>query len=586
MFLGKFVRFQMGGFVNQRFSCVVLGVAGGLALVPSARGVTAEYNGQGLEAQGFRGPISLPFAQQIPSPFNGLVAGASASNSRLYSISNGSSPTSTSTLAIEDAQTGFFLSGVTLSTRLSDIAFTNGQLYGIEANTGSIQIVSVSDTGVIQPVATQAATTTNVVWRLSGAVNGDSLFAMAVPGFGSFGSPGPAYTIDPVSSSVTPFTFTKPAGSQAQDSVINLAGNTVTVIGLSTQSTYSYPGGVFQGNLPPLSQYFSTTSSDEFTYNYGPSQPAFADLGLTGNTNFGHDGLFRLPASFVATPLLSNGIAPDGVTLSNVSIAPGVQALTQVSGPATANVAEVPQAPGAFSFRSLGMDTISLPGVRGTYQFAISANALVGDYTQGTTIIQGRGISNVANPPIITVAVDPVSSNLVGNGDFSLGSAGWESGAANTGSTPFYSNFNVRFSTQGVELSTSPGVFYAVRQFLELPTASVPMELSFTYSVNPAFGTTSELQAYLGGELVGDVTATASPQTFQTVITDPSLENLVNAELRFEGIGGSTIAYIDNISLTPIPEPAWMGMVGIGCAWLLLRRRGTRLPRYTPLNGT
>jgi hypothetical protein len=582
VFLEKFVRFQMGGFVNQRYSWVILGV--GLASAPIGWGATVEYIGRGdLSTQGFGGDMFLPFVQG-PAPVNaGPLVGFSASNLRLYDLYSGVGPGSNSTLSIGDAQAGTPLAVVPLSVQLSDIAYTNGQLYGIEANAGSIQIVSISDSGVIQPVATRSTTTTNMDWRLSGAVSGDSLFAMAIP---AIGSSAPAYTINPQTAAVSTFTFSKaPSFAGATDSVINLAGDTVTVLGAFKQSAYSYPSGVFQQNLPVLSQYAPLISSDEFTYNYDPSKAAYASVGLSGAITFGHDGLSRFSAGFTATPWLLNGASPDGTTLSNLATAPGVQILTQVSGPATASVIETQQAPGPYSVRQLATDTISVPDVRGVYQFGITGNALTADYSYGTTVDHGRQVAN-SQFPIITVAVDPASSNLVGNGDFSLGAAGWESGSANTGSTPFYTNISsTGISSQGVELATDPFGYSAVRQFLELPTASTPMELSFTYSVNPAFGVTQDLQAYLGGELVGDVTAAGSPQTFQTIITDPSLQNLSNAELRFQAAGGNTIVYIDNISLTAVPEPASIGTLGVACGSLFLRRRSRFAPRYTALNG-
>jgi hypothetical protein len=569
----SFPRITVEAAMMRGFFCVIfsLGAAG------SARGTVAEYIGNGqISTQGFGGAIFVPVAQpQNPAGVGG-IAGVTASSSDLYTLYNGVVVGSNSTLATIDTESGTNLQNIALGADLSDIAYTNGQLYGLEPTSNSIEIVSISNSGVLQTVATQSATTTNVNWRLSGAVDGDSLFAMGVP---VFGSPNAAFTINPATASVSSFTFSSAPPGMDTDSVINLAGNAVTLLAPGGQSRYAYPSGVFEGDLPISSQYVpSNIDSDEFTYNYSPTQAAYASIGLSGASGFGTDGLFRTPPNFTATPFLLNGATPDGTTLSNVAVAPGVQILTQVGGPTPATVSETQLPVGSYSDRQLSTDNISLPANAqgGVYQFAITANALTATYTYGANVDQNREVAN-SGYTVITVAYDPVSANLVGNGNLQFGSAGWEENPFGTDDAQEYNNAGVNISPEGIELFPSSQNPYAVRQLLELPTADEPMELSFTSETSSVFTGTADLQAYLGGTLVGDFTIdSASPETFQTEITDPSLFDLTNAELRFVATGTSqstVIINMDNISLTAVPEPASLGLAGLAAGGLLRRRQ-------------
>ena len=535
-------------------------------------------NGLGeISVQGFNGPMALPVVQEFST--NGQeIIGGTASNSNLYALFDGASSLSNSMIAITDAQTGVFEETIPLNVRLNDIAYTNGQLYGLEVDSSGIQIVSIVSTGAVTPLVTQTATTAGVNWRLSGAVNGSSLFAMAVP---AIGSPTAAYTIDPNTSQVSPFTFSPaPPTDITSESVIDLAGDAITLNNLSAQYRYAYPSGANGYQIPSLSQYPFGVVSDEFTYNYSTDKPAYVNLNLSGSLPVGFDFLTRSLPNFTVQTTLLNGAAPDGTTLSNVGVAPGTQLFTQASGPSALQISEIPLPAGFFSDRAISNDTISLsPGAqRGIYSYQITPNAFTADYTYGSTTDHGRPVDESSGQA--TFAYDPVSSNLVGNGDFSLGTAGWEADGNASLLPTLYSNAAVFLDNGGISLSPSSSERYGVRQLLQIPTPNVPMTLSLDYQnefLEPEPSGTIEVAAYLNGTLIGEFVANSTAsQTFETEIDDPSLQNLSDAYLTFiaSDSEGSGFVNLDNISLTAVPEPASFGLLVAGLA--LTQRRSRR----------
>jgi hypothetical protein len=373
------------------------------------------------------------------------------------------------------------------------------------------------------------------------------------------------------------------------DTVINLAGNVVTLNALGGQAQYAYPSGTFQTQTGPLGIYPTSVVSDEFTYNYPASDPAYANLGLvtsggssSGPFFLGYDRLIRALPNFTAQVELENGVAPDGATLSNVGVAAGQQLMIQQSGPSPLQISETPAAPGNFSERNVSTDTISLsPGAqRAVYGFGPAANALVADYTYGGTTDIGRPISYPAGA--FQFAYDPISSNLVGNGDFSLGTAGWEANNNYSLSGSLYGNGLVSVDNGKVALQPNPQSSYALRQLLQLPTADEPMLLAFDYNafsaLPPASESSVELQVYLGNTLVGSLIAdSTATQQDQITITNPALEKLNGAYLTFAASGneGNGVALAD-ISLTAIPEPSSLGLLVTGAAFA---RRPRRRPR-------
>jgi len=557
-----------------------------IAFVDIGNAAVAVYqpqNGLGdISVQGFNGPMALPVVQEVPIYGDGIPVGGSASNTALYGLFNPSTSNANSTISINDAQSGAYEGSIALNGAVSDIAYTNGQLYGLQVNSASIQIVSVSNTGTITPLVTQTATTPGgVTWRLSGAVNGDSLLATALP---TFTAPTSAYIIDPASSQVSPFTFSPALTENGinSETIINVAGNAVTLNALGQQLQYDYPSGSNGVQIPTPGQYPFGVVSDEFTYNYAPTNPAYVTLAYSSSVPYGYDNLLRTPPNFTIQTMTNNGAAPDGTTISNVAVASGQQLLTQQSGPSVLQINETASAPGSFSNRIVATDTISLSAgaQRGIYSYAFTPNALTGDYTYGTTTDYARVVST---PPYggIQFAYDPVSSNLVGNGDFTLGTAGWESNSHWSQLSTNYSNQSVDLYNGALVLEPSSSSTYAVRQLLQLPTSGSPMLLSFDYNAlvdrSPASLYNVDLKIYLNSTLLGELdTDSTTMQNYQSVIDDSSLQNLSGAYLTFVASGtGANGVELDNISLTAVPEPATLGVLLVGLA-LAHRRRACR----------
>jgi hypothetical protein len=565
----------VGVFVLCSIAFVKLGNA--------AVAVFQPQNGLGdISVQGFNGPMALPVVQEVPNYGYGIPLGGTASNTALYGLYNPSTPTANSTISINDAQSGAYDGSIALNGRVNDIAYTNGQLYGLQVNSASIQIVSISNTGTITPLVTQTGTTSaGVTWRLGGAVNGSSLLTTALP---TIGAPTSAYIIDPASSQVSPFIFSPaPATEITSETIINVAGNAVTLNDLGQQVQYDYPSGANGVQIPTSAQYPFGVVSDEFTYNYAPTNPAYVNLGYNTSIPYGYDNLLRTPPNFTIQTTIYNGAAPDGTTIGNVAVASGQQLWTQQSGPSALQIIQTASAPGSFSNRVVANDTISLSAgaQRGIYSYAFTPNALTGDYTYGTTTDYARVVSTTPSGSV-QFAYDPVSSNLVGNGDFILGTAGWEANSHWSQGNTTYSNQSVELYNGEMALVPSSSSAYAARQLLQLPTSGSPMLLSFDYNAavdrSPASVYNVDLKMYLNSTLVGElVTDSTTIQNYQTVIDDPSLQNLSGAYLTFVASGtGANAVELGNISLTAVPEPATLGLLLVGLALAQRRRRACR----------
>jgi hypothetical protein len=107
------------------------------------------------------------------------------------------------------------------------------------------------------------------------------------------------------------------------------------------------------------------------------------------------------------------------------------------------------------------------------------------------------------------------------------------------------------------------------------------MALSFTYFLNDFPNSTPDaIQVFLNGTEIADVMATSnSIESFQTVITDPALENLSNAVIMFKATStdpSGDFVDIGNISLTAVPEPASAALIIIGTSGLLCRHRRSK----------
>ena len=120
--------------------------------IPSASPFGSFTNDK-IEVQGFNGRFDMPITVQGPvqtsAYFGYSVNGATATDSVLYTLLNSRTPSARSIISESDAHTGAYLGTIQLSSQFSDIAYTNGQLYGAQivagpSNTTSPQIASIS----------------------------------------------------------------------------------------------------------------------------------------------------------------------------------------------------------------------------------------------------------------------------------------------------------------------------------------------------------------------------------------------------------------------------------------------------------
>ncbi|MGD0387872.1 MAG: hypothetical protein ABSC42_02860 [Tepidisphaeraceae bacterium] len=562
---------------NQHAAIFILCLGNSVFFAQKAQAIDAVYEPSGdsyfyfvggnLEVQGFNGRIDLPLTLQAGSqgsfPFTiGDVAGAAANDTTLFTLINDEqSATDNSLVVMSDAQTGAYLGQVQLNARVADIAYTNGQLYGVLPNQNALQIDSIASNGTTQSVVNLSEPSFTGTWRLSGVVSGNNLLA-------SHGTTTPnaiGYLVSPISpqqaSQIT--VFGPPAVTlPLLGTVFSADGNTVSYITSGEDAMTSLPADTYAGirsSSYGIGNLNSPVVSDEFAYTYAPSQPATVTLATynsSGLSAVGTDGLFRLPQVVSATlnEYLWNGVAPDGVTLSNVSAS---NLLTQTGGPTPVTISEQDASSGDFSSRSLGTTTLTLnlaTAQRGFYEFSMNPN-ITADYSYGSTVDVGRTVQH-PNYGGGWFGYDPVSANIVGNGDASLQATGWE--FCPDGDTGSWESQGVPATSRGFLLYPS----VSMRQILQLPTPNQPMLLSFTGAdYNDTASPPVEVQVDLNGIMVDDVFVdSTSPQTFSTEITDPALQNLNNAVLMFYLPGNHnsllTGVALDDISLTALPEPA------------------------------
>ena len=351
-----------------------------------------------IEVQGFNGRLDFPgIYQGIPFTLANeeeTVVGATANDSIVYTLLSPAALSTSSIIIENDAHTGALLGTIQLPGIFTDIAYTNGQLYGAQSvpasnHTQTLQISSIASNGATQPVLTQSTSSfSSINWRLSGVVNGDSL--LMAPSFPA--STITAETFVPSTPATPPTTFSLPIGS-VSDTVIHADGASVT--NLSTQTDYTYPGGAKIGPRPPGSNYSGSISSDEFSYTYASSQSAFATISAPFDTFLGtHDGLYRTPQIVTASEVISleNGVAPDNTTLSNFA---ANNVLHQTAGtPLPFTIQETDAAPGSFTLRSIATANISVNLATATHGiYGIGANSnLTADYTTGATTQTSRPV--------------------------------------------------------------------------------------------------------------------------------------------------------------------------------------------------
>jgi hypothetical protein len=582
----------------------MIGYAAAVGVGPSARAADGVYipgytaasplTGGSVQVQGSSGRLTVPLTfQGAPVVFSQApqVAGATSSGNIGYTLITPFTSIYNSSLVLNDLSTGAYLGTVQLDHRFSDIAYTNGQLYGVGTSSTSLQLSTIGANGTSQVVVNQTTPSSSNTWRLSGVVGGSGLLA-ARGTFDSTNTPG--FVINPQSLAVSQIALDGTAQRTLDDTVINTPGNAVTAL-VGQQPQTSFPGGVALGNRSFSSWYgqahVSNTVSDEFNFNYQPTLPGVMQTKwnatitpLIGVT----DGLTRTPQVVTASgPVsISNYIAPDGTTLSNVNVTnQTVQqpATGQPFGHASWVTSVQNVAPGDLSNRVVGQVSASLDlatADRGLYSISDSPTTTA-DYSYGTSVDHDRTVQT-SGAFGTQFYYEPPSANLVGNGDAYLNNVGWQGmgGSVTTFTSQWVNSDPSNHSFYLLPSATYPA---AMRQFLQEPTPNSPLLLSFTYYLGSLpSGGSDELQVYLDNTLVADLApSSTSLQTFQTELDDPSFQNVSNPLLMFRTTStaaSSNYVYIGNISLSGVPEPTNGWLLLSGAAASLLHRRRRRVP--------
>jgi hypothetical protein len=178
-------------------------MAADAVFIPSPTSGPTNYGGVSIEVQGWNYSIDVPvnFSTGPVSPADPDLSPNGAAGTDYDPFS----PKTDSYLDVNDPHTGAILEEEQLSARLSDIAYTNGSLYGVLADPtapGSqtpLQIVSIAANGKTQSVVNQSEPYSTSQWRLSGIVGGDTLLAVQ----NSFTAPAVSKVIDPAAKGVS-----------------------------------------------------------------------------------------------------------------------------------------------------------------------------------------------------------------------------------------------------------------------------------------------------------------------------------------------------------------------------------------------
>lgn len=101
--------------------------------------------------------------------------------------------------------------------------------------------------------------------------------------------------------------------------------------------------------------------------------------------------------------------------------------------------------------------------------------------------------------------------------------------------------------------------------------------LTFDVAGNQRVSSTDQMYYDVGGLLAGSSVVVGQDDPFQTVVVPFTVPSAMSASISFQGVGGDNYgALLDNVSISIVPAPGCILLVGIGAGvvgWL--RRRGT-----------
>lgn len=188
--------------------------------------------------------------------------------------------------------------------------------------------------------------------------------------------------------------------------------------------------------------------------------------------------------------------------------------------------------------------------------------------TKKTTLLAGAAALLLASAPALALA----AGNLVANGDFETGDfTGWTEfgddtiykGVTCAGADPAGGDCLAYFGT-----ATPSGI----TQSIDLGQAGQAYAVSFAFM--PDGGLPSSLKVEFGGQTLLSLN-NSSASDFQ-VFSFNGLSNAARMTLSFTFTDPSGLLFLDNVSVTAVPEPATLGLMGAGLAALAFigRRRG------------
>jgi len=161
----------------------------------------------------------------------------------------------------------------------------------------------------------------------------------------------------------------------------------------------------------------------------------------------------------------------------------------------------------------------------------------------------------------------PVIPDVVANGDFEDGLGGWTT-QGNVTAVDLAGDTVARLTT------ASPAI---LSQLVNTP--DIPFWLSFDYLFQQELGS---LEVWLGGSLLDTLTwpgTTSDFTRYSRLVADPALLGLVDAKLllSFDGPQGGLQLLMDDVDLSPVPEPStfisWSLLGALGIAVGYFRRR-------------